>query len=54
MRAGSDPTDESLARVLRTLAELARRNERRGAKAPQALLSHDERLREYRERSELV
>jgi hypothetical protein len=51
---GSDATDESLARVLRTLAELARRNERRGAAPPEALESHDVRLREYRQRSALV
>ncbi len=41
---GSVPTHETLARVLNTLAELARRNEQQGARAPSALLTHEARL----------
>ena len=51
--SGADPTDESLARVLRALAELARRNEAQGAMAPGTLLPHDARLSRYRDSAAL-
>ncbi len=44
---GSVPTDETLGRVLNTLAELVRRNERAGVATPAALMSHESRLRAF-------
>jgi hypothetical protein len=44
---GAEPTDEVLGRVIKTLAELVRGNERRGAALPPNLLPHSLRLCRY-------
>ncbi|MBX3128457.1 MAG: hypothetical protein KF718_17165 [Polyangiaceae bacterium] len=51
---GSRPTDESLGRVLRVIALVARGNEGSGLSAPRGLLSHDARVSAFRRSRALV